>query len=188
MADLIRCRACGYIMRDTASGESCPACGVPRTSFEPFSDPIAPARRNVLNQHIHQVAVHFPQAFTLFLLGVLFAGQVLRGYPVLSERLFNTAWVLSIVLPFSILGGWVTGVFDAHVRYKRLHPRFLKLKIMLGIAFLLLATAESAMILIAGITPATIYLLFTLNVLAAACSLTLGKIGGSLACAAMGGK
>ena len=39
MANLIRCKACGYVTREGKIKDVCPACGVPAKMFEPYTDP-----------------------------------------------------------------------------------------------------------------------------------------------------
>ena len=70
MANLIRCKACGFVTDQGKIKDVCPACGVPAKMFEPYTHPVSLKRRRILDLHTHPVMVHFPQAFalTLFLL------------------------------------------------------------------------------------------------------------------------
>jgi len=70
MANLMRCKACGYVTDQGNIKDVCPACGVPAKMFEPYNHPVSLKRRRILDLHTHPVMVHFPQAFalTLFIL------------------------------------------------------------------------------------------------------------------------
>ena len=76
MKTMIRCKACGYIMEGGKLGDKCPACGAPKTAFEPYTDPMAAPRRKMLNLQLHPIAVHFPITFAVaafvFSLAILF--------------------------------------------------------------------------------------------------------------------
>ena len=42
---MVRCKACGFLMKEGKLGDRCPACGAPKTAFEPYKDPMAWNRR-----------------------------------------------------------------------------------------------------------------------------------------------
>jgi hypothetical protein len=188
MPGLIRCRACGYVTVDSFSGTVCPACGVPRSSFEPFEDRVSENRRKWLNHHIHPVIAHFPQAFSMTLFATIVFGYFGTCFPTLSIRFLETSRILGMILPFAVCGGFISGIIDGHIRYKRLNTPFLKLKITAGIVFIVSSFAEAGMINFAGITRATIAPLLILSILTVCCMIILGLAGGKLNCAAMGGK
>ena len=48
MANLIRCKACGYVTCEGKIKDVCPACGVPAKMFEPYTDPVSEKRRRFL--------------------------------------------------------------------------------------------------------------------------------------------
>ena len=79
MAELVKCKSCGYVMEAGKLHDSCPACGVPAKMFEPFTDPVSSKRRSILALHIHPVLVHFPQAFAFFLFALSAASLALKG-------------------------------------------------------------------------------------------------------------
>ena len=188
MAEMIRCKACGLVISAKLAGNVCPACGVPRTSFEPYTDRMSPARRWWLKHHIHGVSVHAPQAFTVFLFLLTVGAMVSGAYPAIEEHLLATARVLAAVLPLSVLVGFGTGVFDGKKRFKRLSPPFLRLKMIAGGVFFAAASLLSYLILTRGFTTPTVYGILAINAVAIVCGALLGKIGGMLHCAELGGK
>lgn len=187
MPGFIRCRACGYVTAASFSGGICPACGVPRSSFEPYEDRISENRRKWLGLHLHQVVIHFPQAFSVTLLATIILGYYGTGYPVLSVRFLETSRILGIFFPFAVLCGFVSGIIDGRMRFKRLNTPFLRLKIATGVLFLGAAISETLIISCAGFGKDTILPILLLNFLAVGCTVILGFIGEKLTCAAMGG-
>lgn len=131
MANLIRCKACGYVTCEGKIKDVCPACGVPAKMFEPYTDPVSQKRRLILGLHIHPIMVHFPQAFTvtLFILAVL-------SYvtpPAIKESLIVSIKVISFFLPYFIILSLLTGLFDGKIRFRKLTTPFLKRKIVIGL-------------------------------------------------------
>lgn len=188
MPGFIRCRACGYVTADSFSGVVCPACGVPRTSFEPFEDRVSDNSRKWLNRHIHPVIAHFPQAFSVTLLATIVLGYYGYRFSALSIRFLETSRILSMFLPLAVCGGFISGIIDGFIRYKRFNTPLLRVKIAVGTVFLVASIAEAIVINFAGIVAGTIVPILVLNVLVVCCTGILGEIGGKLTCAAMGGK
>ena len=95
----------------------------------------------------------------------------------------------SVLIPDKfILAGFLTGVFDGLKRFKRLHPPFLRMKIITGILFLVISMSMAFLILVYGFTTPALYAILALNAAAIGCSALLGKIGGMIHCAELGGK
>ena len=179
MANLIRCKACGYVTKEGKIKDVCPACGVPAKMFEPYTDPVSEKRRMILGLHIHPIMVHFPQAFsiTLFLLIVL-------SYftpPAIKEALFVSVQVISFLLPYSVILALLTGLLDGKTRFRKLTTPFLTKKIIIGLIFLNISIAL-AYLAFSGRLPACpireYYLLLT--IIAVACGAGLGFIGGKM--------
>jgi uncharacterized membrane protein len=179
MANLIRCKACGYVTKEGKIKDICPACGVPAKMFEPYTDPVSEKRRIILGLHIHPIMVHFPQAFaiTLFLLAVLsyFAP------PAIKEMLFDSTLVISFLLPFFVVLSIITGLFDGKIRFRKVTTPLLKKKIILGLIFLITSIAL-AFVAFSGQLPASPFReYFTLlTIIAVACGAGLGLLGGHL--------
>lgn len=118
MKTFIKCKACGFIMDESHLKDVCPACGLPKTVFEPYTKKISPKRKFIIDLHIHPVSVHFPQVFILavaFMLSMTFV----VGSPLRAEFLV-AAKLATLALPFSVLLGFITGLIDGKYRFKKL--------------------------------------------------------------------
>ena len=133
MATYIRCRACGYVMDEAHLKDSCPACGLPKTVFEPYTKKIAPRRKFLLDQHFHPIAVHFPQVF-LLLAAFMPLLSLVATEPVRAEFLAIAKWSV-LVLPVTVLVGFLTGLFDGQLRFKKVRTPLLLNKMIAGIIF-----------------------------------------------------
>jgi hypothetical protein len=184
---LLRCKACGYIATESSLGASCPACGVPRSSFAEYSDRVSQARRRWLTLHIHQVSVHLPQAFSIFMLPAVIIGYYWPSFPVIGGGLIGAAELIGSVFPLVVIAGFLTGLADGKMRYRKLKTPFLIIKIVAGLVFMLVSSALSAIILTTGIVESTVLPVAGLSLVALGCSLILGKLGGMIACSVMGG-
>ena len=179
MANLIRCKACGYVTCEGRIKDVCPACGVPAKMFELYTDPVSQKRRLILGLHIHPIVVHFPQAFsiTLFLLAVL-------SYvtpPAIKEALFVSIQVISFFLPYFIILSLLTGLFDGKVRFRKLTTPLLKKKFILGVLLLIVSITLAFVAFSGGFPASPLREYFTLlTIIAVACSAELGLIGGRL--------
>ena len=179
MANLIRCKACGYVTCEGKTKDVCPACGVPAKMFEPYTDPVSEKRRMILSLHIHPIMVHFPQAFaiTLFLLMVLsyFASIKIKWI------LFDAIIVISFLLPYFVILSIITGLFDGKIRFRKLTTPFLKKKIIIGLLFLNISIALAFIAFSGGFPASPLREYFTLlTIIAVACGAGLGLIGGRL--------
>jgi hypothetical protein len=175
MSTLVRCKACGYIMEAALLGELCPACGVPAKQFEPHDDHVKESRRRLMDLHIHPVIVHAPQAFALALLVltplIAFVGGELRTLFV------HTAVVLGTALPFTVLAAFLSGLFDAKLRFRKTTAPLLQRKKLLGILFFVTSLGVAALVLW---TPLDSGLWLGLFGLASALSLAAGAVLGLL--------
>jgi O-antigen/teichoic acid export membrane protein len=179
MANLIRCKACGYITKEGGIKDACPACGVPAKMFESYKDPLSEKRRRIIDLHTHPIIVHFPQAFslTLFILAVLF---FIAPLP-LKDALYYTLKVISFFLPFFIALSFLTGLLDGKTRFRKVTTPFLKKKIIIGLIFFITSITLAAVAFTEQfpLTPTLEY--FTiLTIIAACCTVSLGFIGGRL--------
>ncbi len=179
MANLIRCKACGYVTCEGKIKDVCPACGVPAKMFEPYTDPVSQKRRLILGLHIHPIMVHFPQAFTvtLFILAVL-------SYvtpPAIKESLIVSIKVISFFLPYFIILSLLTGLFDGKIRFRKLTTPFLKRKIVIGLLLLIISIALAFVAFSERLPSSPIHEYFTvLTIIAVACGTELGLIGSRL--------
>jgi hypothetical protein len=146
MAELLRCKTCGYAIEANRVGEVCPACGVARKMMEAWKDPVSGRRRLLLWLGIHPIIDHFSvsfaaSAFVLALFVLLFpelfretATGILRGFVG--------------VLPVAVLGSFVSGLFDGKTRFRRTSTPALMKKKVLGIVFFV-STAAAAVLMYA---------------------------------------
>lgn len=179
MTTLVKCKACGYVTEEGGVKDACPACGVPAKMFAPYTDPVSDKRRTILALHIHPVMVHFPQAFafTLFIIVVLAWVNPFSN----SGALYTTMTVMSFFLPAVVLLSILTGLFDGKIRFHKTTTPFLKIKILLGLVFLI-ASIAMALLAYAGrisVSPNHEYYVL-LSIITLGCSAVLGFIGGKL--------
>ncbi len=143
MAELLRCKSCGYIVEAGRVGEVCPACGVPRKMMEPWKDPLSQRRRFLLGLDLHPIVDHFSVSFSacavvvaLFLL--LFPG--FSGGPA-----GNIARVFIGVLPLAVVASYLSGLYDGKLRFRKTSTPVLRRKKLLGIFFFVFAAGAAAL-------------------------------------------
>ncbi|MGD0277772.1 MAG: rubredoxin-like domain-containing protein [Smithella sp.] len=179
MANLIKCKACGYVTKEGKIKDVCPACGVPAKMFEPYVDPVSEKRRKIMILHIHPIIVHFPQsfAFTLFILAVL----SFIVPPQINEVLHCTIQVISSALPIFIILSLLTGLLDGKTRFRKVTTLFLKKKIIFGLSFLFTSIMIAITVLGLHLSSVSVMTLFTLlTIIALGFSTVLGLIGDEL--------
>jgi hypothetical protein len=179
MAELVRCRSCGYITGSSHVKDVCPACGVPAKNMLPYTDPVSPKRRRILALDIHPIIDHFPVAFSVSTLVLAFAGLFLRGRP--GAYLFDTLITVSLFTPLTVLLSFVSGLMDAKIRFRRVTTPILIRKITLGASFFVLASLMLVLALRPGFPEGGLlvpYLL--LNAGAFVCAFFLGLWGKGL--------
>jgi hypothetical protein len=175
MTTLKRCKACGLILDESKIGDLCPACGVPRSAFEPYTERVSLNRKRLLDLHIHPIMVHIPQAL-ISLLPLMVAGLI-----ILPEQygiaFLNTATVLSSLLPLSAGAAALTGIVDGRIRFKKITTPYLKKKMMIGGIMLLMTVGMAAIALTAGFSGFYVPLYLALNAACLLCQYLLGTIG-----------
>jgi uncharacterized membrane protein len=179
MANLMKCKACGFVIEQGKIKDVCPACGVPAKMFEPYTHPVSEKRRRILDLHTHPVLVHFPQAFalTLFLLS-LFAFFVPAA---VQEAFSSTIKVLSALLPFFVIPAIATGLLDGKLRFRRVTTPLLKQKIILALVFFIVSVFMAGLALSGQLLTTPAHVIFTLLALIPSlCGALLGLIGGKL--------
>ncbi|MBN2158577.1 MAG: rubrerythrin [Spirochaetes bacterium] len=171
----VRCKACGFIMRENKLGEVCPACGVPRTVFEPYHENISKKRKVILDLYLHPIILHFPQAIAALLPPLILLGVALGG--AVGRSMLGAAWVLSVLLPFSVLGAFAAGLLDGKTRFKKLSTPLLIKKIIIGSILLLLSAIIGIVAMAYGIDyPGRLYILL-LSLGCIACEIALAQAG-----------
>ena len=187
MKEMVRCKACGYIMDKDALVDVCPACGVKKEMFEPWEDKVGALRRFILEKHLHPVIVHAPQALT-FLLLILVATFPLFGADLQKTYLWPAIVVMTWLLPVSIVATILSGFFDAMVRYRRVATPALLQKQILGYLLLAASVVMTSVVTVADFTTLTVWLGYlAANLVAMGTSALLGIKGSKLTHAAMPG-
>ncbi len=187
MKELVRCKACGYIMDKDALVDVCPACGVKKEMFEPWEDKVGALRRFILEKHLHPVVVHAPQALT-FLLLLLVAAFPLFGASLQNSYLWPAIVVMTWMLPVSLVATLLSGYFDAMVRYRRIATPALVQKQVYGYVFLAASIVMIVVVSTGSFANLTTWLSYAgANLVAMAVSALLGVKGSKLTHAVMPG-
>ena len=130
MKTMVKCRACGYIMEEGDMKDLCPACGLPKTVFEPYKEKVAEGRKKWIDLHIHPIIVHFPPVFAVAIVGgLLLAGRV--GDPWRGD-LMGAVELSILLMPVSLLAALVSGLFDGKLRFKKTKTPLLIHKMIAG--------------------------------------------------------
>lgn len=178
MKTYVRCKACGFIMDESHVEALCPACGLPKTVFEPYSKKISPRRTFIIDQHLHPISVHFPQVFMVAILFMLSFAFWLED-PLRSEFLIVAKFSI-LALPFSVLLGFITGLIDGKIRFKKLTTPLLTRKAVVGVILQVLSIAIFVLYLSNGFTANNMLVIIGLSVLCTICSIFLGRVGSTL--------
>jgi len=177
MKTLLRCKACGYIMDASALKELCPACGVPASQLEAYDDRVKEGRRRLLDLHIHPVIVHAPQAFALALI-ILPPVILALGRGEVAGLCRDTARVLGVALPFTVLAAFLSGLFDGKLRFRKTNTPLLMLKKILGLLFFASSLGLGALAFSSPLDATSNLLAFEgLGILGMGCGAWLGLIG-----------
>ncbi|MDU2066436.1 MAG: rubrerythrin [Sporomusaceae bacterium] len=178
MKKYVRCKACGYIMEEGALHDVCPVCGLPKTVFEPYTKKLSPNRRLILDQHLHPVEVHFPQVFVAMILLCLPLSTVV-GDPLRSD-LLSVVKISILLLPFGVLGAFLTGLLDAKVRFKKLNAPLLVKKMIFGCVLQVISCIIFGVYWTGGLSDQTFWPIEILTLAATACAIYLGRAGSGM--------
>ncbi len=179
MAELVRCRSCGFITGRSRVKDVCPACGVPARNMLPYTDPVSPKRRGVLTLDIHPVVVHFSVAFSFSTLVLAIGGLFVRG--ALDTYLFGTLTTLSFFMPLAVFLAIISGLLDGKVRFRRVATPILTRKIILGASFFVLSAAMLFVALQPGFPQGVLLKIYLpLAIGAFVCAFFLGLLGKGL--------
>lgn len=181
----IRCRACGYIMSEDRLGDVCPACGLPRTVFEPYTETVSEKRARILGLNLHPIALHFPQAFAASIPPFILLGAV--AGPLVGRHVMSAVRILAVVLPLTVLAAAACGLIDGRTRFKRLTTPLLVRKMIAAGVLFLLSLAVAAIALLLGTDYPDRLFLFLLSSACILCGIYLAEIGKSLMSAKLPG-
>lgn len=137
MKELVRCRPCGFVMQADTLGDVCPACGMPRTAFEPYREKVSIQRLFILNFDLHPIAIHLSQALVIAI--PMFA-ILLNLFPLFKPQIIQSVLSCSVFLfPFTLLLAICTGIIDGITRFKTLKTPLLRVKIIFSTVILVLS-------------------------------------------------
>ncbi|HLN56722.1 MAG TPA: hypothetical protein VK207_12050 [Bacteroidales bacterium] len=137
MKELVRCKACGYVMEADKLKDVCPACGMSSKVFEPYRERVALNRLFVLSLDMHPIAIHLSQTFVFLIPFMLLMTNL---FPQVQPELFGNVLTFSLyAFPLTLLAAVITGITDGLFRFKSLKPPLLRLKIVFSLCITILA-------------------------------------------------
>jgi peptidoglycan/LPS O-acetylase OafA/YrhL len=148
MAELMRCRSCGYVTEAGRVGDVCPACGVPRKMMDPWKDPVSEKRRLFLWLDVHPIVDHFSVAFVASAFVLSLVALILPAFH--PDTLTDIFRGFVGVLPLAIVASFVTGIFDARVRFRRSNTPVLSRKKLYGLTLFVCSLAAAAIAFLVG--------------------------------------
>lgn len=137
MKELVRCKACGFVMEKGKLKDVCPACGLSEKVFEPYRERVALNRLFVLSLDMHPIAIHLSQTFVFLIPAIIIFTHF---FPHINRELFGNVLTFSMyAFPLTLIASIVTGVIDGLFRFKSLTPPLLRQKIIFSICIIVLA-------------------------------------------------
>jgi rubredoxin len=137
MKELVRCKACGYVMEAAKLGDVCPACGISAKVFEPYRERVALNRLFVLSLDLHPITIHLSQSFVIMIPLLMIAIYLFPGF---ENELLNHVLVFSLhIFPLTLVAAVITGIIDGLYRFKTLTPPILRQKIWFSTTIIILA-------------------------------------------------
>ncbi len=137
MKELVRCKACGYVMQADKLKDVCPACGMSYKVFEPYRERVALNRLFVLNLDLHPITIHLSQSLVILIPALIIFTNL---FPSFHSRLLADVLRFSVyAFPLTLISALLTGLLDGLYRFKSLRPPFLQLKIIFGSSIIVLS-------------------------------------------------
>jgi hypothetical protein len=184
MAELLRCKACGYVTEASRVRNVCPACRAARKAMEAWKDPAGPGRRLILSLDIHPIILHFTMTFACcaFLLAVV--SLLAPGlYP---QTVLGLLEIFTAILPVVVLAAFAAGLADGRARFRRINAPVLVRKIVFGAVFFIVSGAAAGIILAIGPgVPGVMGAVTALLAVGVVCAAVLGRIGKGLLAAVL---
>ena len=172
--ELVICRPCGYVMKESDLGDVCPACGLPRSVFEPYRERVSSNRLFILALDIHPIAIHLSQTFVALTPVLMLFHWI---FPNVQVNIVDSVIRFSVyMLPLSLIASTISGIIDGMTRFKTLKTPLLQSKIIFSVIIMILAFAQWFT------ASETLYNwpTFTLGVFVFACAVKLGLMGKAL--------
>jgi rubredoxin len=181
MAQLLRCKVCGYIIKESKLGDKCPACGVPKTAFEPYKEKIAEKRKRILDLEIHPILTHFAVGFSVF--SFILTALTMAFPTFYRTQILYSIGILNVSLPIFVDLTLMAGILDGKIRFKRYITIQHVKKMIIGSVFLALAITIGVISFFLAIETILIPLLI-ISFFCVVCAMLLGLIGMKLKCIA----
>jgi rubredoxin len=181
MAQYLRCKVCGYIIREDKLGEKCPACGVPKTAFEPYKEKVSEKRKKILDLEIHPILTHFAVGFSAFTFILTVLTLIFPTF--YRNEILTTIVILNVSLPIFVDLTLMAGIIDGKIRFKKVITIQHIKKMIVGSIFLGLAITLGVISFFLQIETILIALLI-LSGICVVCAVFLGLIGRGLKCIA----
>ena len=181
MAQLLRCKVCGFVIKESKLGEKCPACGVPKTAFEPYKEKVSEKRKKILDLEIHPILTHFAVGFSVFSFVLTLLTLVFPTF--YRTEILSSIAVLNVSLPIFVDLTLMAGIVDGKIRFKRYITIQHVKKMIIGTIFLALAIAIGVISFFLPIDTILIPLLI-ISLFCVVCAGLLGLIGMKLKCVA----
>ena len=181
MVQLLRCKVCGYIIKESKLGDKCPACGVPKTAFEPYKEKVSEKRKKILNLEIHPILTHFTLGFSVFSFILTVLTLIFPKF--FRNEILNTIVILNVSLPIFVFLTLISGIFDGKIRFKRIITIQHIKKMIIGSVLLALAISIGVISFFLLTETILIPLLF-ISLFCVVCAGVLGLIGKTLKCIA----
>lgn len=139
MKELVRCKACGYVMEAGKLKDVCPACGLSAKVFETYRERVALNRLFILSLDMHPIAIHLSQTLVFLIPALLIFTKL---FPGVHPEIFRNTYIFSLyAFPPTLVIAVTTGIIDGLFRFKTLTPPLLKRKIFFSISISVLAAA-----------------------------------------------
>lgn len=172
--ELVICRPCGYVMKESDLGDVCPACGLPRTVFEPYRERVSANRLFILALDIHPIAIHLSQTFVALTPMLIIFHWI---FPNFQDVIVQSVISFSIyMLPLSLIASTISGIIDGMTRFKTLKTPLLQSKIIYSIIIMILSFSQWYTTLESVYNWPT----FALSIFIFACAVKLGLMGKAL--------
>jgi hypothetical protein len=116
--------------------------------MDPWKDPVSERRRMFLWLDVHPIVDHFSVSFSASAFVLSLVALVLPDFH--PDTLTDILRGFLGVLPLAVIASFVTGIFDARVRFRRSSTPVLSRKKLYGLAFFLFSSAAAAIAFVAG--------------------------------------
>lgn len=137
---LVRCRPCGYVMKEDELGDVCPACGLPRDVFEPYREKVSSGRLRFLALDIHPIAIHLSQTFVALVPFLIVFHFI---FPKFEPVIVHSVITFSVyVFPLTLILSAISGYADGLVRFKTINTPMLIKKIILSVIIITLSIVQ----------------------------------------------